>query len=472
MASAVSFSRTKPLPLEIAKALPNNMDAERALLGAILIDNAVLKKAAADVTAADFYTMASAGLSDNGRIFLAMIALEHEKKPIEFLTIADHLQADGVLSAYIASLTDGVARVSNVEHYAKIIREKSLLRQLIHKTNALQQKALEGGAQPDELFSDFELFAKESVSKGRTGHNPVDLLDLLTMEMPARSYVLDPILPVKAIAELYAWRGSGKTYVAMEMAHCIAAGLADCFGVWFIPEKRPVMYVDGEMNREDLQERALQIARGHKMELPGREFLRMIAADLENVPPQIMTADGRRRIEDHLRGGELIILDNLSTLQSTGTERETEEWAVTQDWLLSLRRRGFTSMFLHHAGKDGKQRGTSNREDVVNLVISLRKPSDYDEGEGLRCEIFFEKIRGKAKGSGVHPFELKLETDEQNGAVWQRRPLKALITKRAIEMLGAGMRERDIAEELRISRWTVYRLKKKLEVDPLASFEE
>ena len=214
----------------------------------------------------------------------------------------------------------------------------------------------------------------------------------------------------------------------------------------------------------------MQIARVHGMtSVPQRGQLRLIAADLEEVAPQIVTPDGRRRIEDHLRGGEVIVLDNLSTLQYTGTERETEEWSITQDWLLSLRRRGFTSIFLHHAGKDGKQRGTSNREDVVNLVLGLRKPADYSQDEGLRCEIYFEKVRGKATGIAVQPFELKLETDSESGCTWLRRPLKQIIMRRAFEMLGAGMRPNDIADDLHLSRYQVYRLKKKFDADPLAS---
>jgi hypothetical protein len=472
VASAVPFRRTSStLSPEIREALPHNPDAERVLLEAILIDNALLKKVRPIVRAEDFFTPSKSALSDNGRIFLAMIALNDEQTPIELISLKDYLKADQVLTAYIASLASGSARVSNIEYYAEMIREKSLLRLLIHKTDDLQQKAIQNNTKPAELISDFELFTKETGHRGRLDHTGTDLLDLLMMDLPPRSYVLDPILPVKAIAEVYAWRGSGKTFITMEMAVCIASGLPTCFDVWSIPEKRPVLYVDGEMNREDLQERAQQIAKGHGMRLPDRGDLRWIAADLEEVPPQIVTADGRRRIEDHLRGGELIILDNLSTLQYTGTERETEEWAVTQDWLLSLRRRGFTSIFLHHAGKDGKQRGTSNREDVVNLVLGLRKPADYSQDEGLRCEVYFEKVRGKATGPAVQPFELKLETDEK-GCSWLRRPLKQIIAQRAFQMLAAGMRPNDIADDLHMSRWQVYRLKKKYDADPLAPADE
>ena len=471
--STVPFSRSRSISLE--KTLPQNLDAERSVLGAILLDNEALKIAMRFLKANDFAHVSNSSLSLNGKIYLAMLRLYEDGKPIEPLTLIEHLQARDDFAALIAGLADGIPRVSNVEHYCKLVREKSLLRQLAHKTQDIQERALEGNVRPDELITDLELFTKECTGIGRLTHSPVDVQDLLTMDLPEREYILVPIFPTKGIAELYAWRGSGKTFVALDIAHSVASGMPNCFGangVWEIPKARPVLYVDGEMNREDLQERLQQIARAHGTPA-SKGFLRFIASDLEDkIPPQIITSDGRRRIEDHLRGGELLILDNLSSLQSTGSERETEEWAVTQEWLLALRRAGYHTMFLHHAGKDGKQRGTSNREDIVNLVITLRRPADYTQEDGLRCEVYLEKIRGRAIGVAVQPFELKLQTDERNAVVWLRRPLKQIIAKRAFEMLAAGMRPNDIADDLHLSRYQVYRLKKKFDADPLAPAEE
>lgn len=448
------------------KPFPANLDAERSVLGAILLDNRVLKAAAEIVNSADFFHPSNSNLSVNGRIFFAMLRLEKENKPIDLLTLTDHLKADGELAAYVASLVDGFPRSVNVEHYAKMVREKSLLRAVIHKTDDLQRRAFDGGTSIEDLYTEFELFSK-SATTVRAGHKPIDLPELCSMAMSPRTFVLDPILPVKSIAMLYSWRGGGKTFFLIEITYSIASGAGNVF-CWDIPQARPVLYVDGEMDSTELQERVRQIVVAHETKMPEPGMMRFITPDLEEHTPEIITAEGRRRIEDQLKGGELVILDNLSSLIPSGEERETEDWAIVQEWLLKLRRCGFTTLFAHHAGKGGGQRGTSNREDVLNLVINLRRPADYTPEDGLRAEVHFEKIRGRASGSAVQPFELKLESDQNGRACWTRRPLKLMLEKQVLEMFTAGDKDRDIAEVMRLNRFQVYRLRKKFERGQLA----
>jgi KaiC/GvpD/RAD55 family RecA-like ATPase len=452
------------------KPLPQNLDAEKSLLGSVLVDNAALKAAAEIVNSADFFHPSNVDLSTNGRIFLAMLRLEKEKQPIELLTLVDQLKADNELAAYVASLATGVPRVSNVKHYATMVREKSLLRAVIHKTDDLQRRAWDGGTPIGDLFTEFELFSK-SATTARAGHTPVDLPELCAMALSPRTFVLDPILPVKSIAMLYSWRGSGKTFFLLELTYSVASGAGNVF-CWDIPEARPVLYIDGEMDSTELQDRVRQIVVAHETKMPKPGMMRFITPDLEERTPEIITAEGRRRIEDQLKGGELVILDNLSSLIPSGEERETEDWAIVQEWLLKLRRCGFTTLFAHHAGKGGGQRGTSNREDVLNLVINLRRPADYTPEDGLRAEVHFEKIRGRVNGSAVQPFELKLELDQDGRACWTRKPLKLMIEKQVLEMFTAGDKDRDIAEVMRLNRFQVYRLRKKFERGQLAQADD
>ena len=448
------------------KPLPHNPEAERSLLGAILLDPVFLKESEEVITASDFFKPRDSELSTNGRIFLAMQNLRKQKKPIDLVTVTDQLKADNELAAYVASLADGMPRPSNVKHYAKMVREKALLRSVIYKTDEIQRRAWEGGTPLEDLFTEFELFSK-SATTARSGHSPVDLPDLCSMSMSPRTFILEPILPVKSIAMLYSWRGSGKTFFTLELTYSIAVGAGNVF-CWDIPQARPVLYVDGEMDSTELQERVQQIVIAHESKFPEPGMMRFITPDLEERTPEIITADGRRRIEDQLRGGELLILDNLSSLIPSGEERETEDWAIVQEWLLKLRRCGFTTLFCHHAGKGGGQRGTSNREDVLNLVINLRRPADYSPEDGLRAEVHFEKIRGRAAGRAVQPFEIKLETDENGRACWTRKPLKELVERQVFEMFTAKEKDRDIGEILHLTRYQVYRLRKKFERGQLA----
>jgi hypothetical protein len=444
------------------KPLPNNPDAERAVLGAVVLDPGALKIAGEILTASDFFHPSTASMSINGRIYLAMLALEKQKRPVDLVTLDEQMKlSDGVERAYLHKIADDIPKVSNVKHYATIVREKSLRRAMIYKTDELQRRAWESGDSIEEVYNEIELFLR-SARPAHTGHKTVDLTELLTMELKPRTFVLDPILPVKGIAMLYAWRGSGKTFFLLELTYSIACGAGNCFA-WSVPERRPVLYVDGEMDSTELQERARAIFGSHDGAIPEKGMYRFITPDLEEVAPEILTADGRRRIEDKLRGGELIILDNLSSLIPVGEERETEDWAIVQEWLLKLRRCGYTTLFAHHAGKGGGQRGTSNREDVLNLVMNLRRPADYTPEDGLRAEVHFEKLRHRAIGEAVQPFELKLETDEHGRACWTRKPLKELIEKQAFQMFAAGMNNREISEDLKLNRFQVYRLKKKFE---------
>jgi putative DNA primase/helicase len=73
------------------------------------------------------------------------------------------------------------------------------------------------------------------------------------------------------------------------------------------------------------------------------------------------------------------------------------------NWLLRLRRKGVAVLLIHNAGVNGKQRGTSRREDALDLVIGLRRPADYSSEQGARFEVHIEKARtlvGVRKGMG------------------------------------------------------------------------
>jgi len=63
-------------------------------------------------------------------------------------------------------------------------------------------------------------------------------------------------------------------------------------------------------------------------------------------------------------------------------------------WALAMGRAGKSVLFVHHSGKGGGQRGTSRKEDVLDTVIALRRPTDYAPEQGARFEIHFEKARG------------------------------------------------------------------------------
>lgn len=137
------------------RTLPHNLEAERSVLGAILLHNDAFNLAAEVIDSKDFYRDA------HRRIFEGMVALAERGQAIDLVTLKDELARGGELDevggpAYIAALVDGVPRSTNVEHYARIIKEKSTLRNLIFSANKIIAAAYEGGEEADVILDQAE----------------------------------------------------------------------------------------------------------------------------------------------------------------------------------------------------------------------------------------------------------------------------------------------------------------------------
>jgi putative DNA primase/helicase len=283
--------------------------------------------------------------------------------------------------------------------------------------------------------------------------------ELLMMEIPEREMLLAPIIPAKGLVEFYSKRGVGKTFVALCIAYAVASGGA--YLRWQAPAPRRVLVVDGEMPLVTLKERLASIALSSVTEPPSPEYIRIIAADHQEFGiPDLSTKEGVEALEEHIADGvDLVILDNLSTLCRGGKENESESWVPIQEWILSLRRRGISVVFVHHAGKGGAQRGTSKREDVLDTVVVLRHPDDYSPSEGARFEVHLDKARG-VYGEQAQPFEAQLTTNN-DVMTWTMRDLENVEVQRAADLKGEGFSVRDIATELGLSKSRVDRLLKK-----------
>src|SRR3954462_15084697 len=159
------------------RTLPHNLEAERSVLGAILVHNDAFNLAAQVVEPADFYRDA------HRRIYDKMISLNERNNAIDFITLKEELARAGDLDevggpAYVAALADGVPRSANVEYYARIVKEKSTLRSLIHSANKILTEAYEGEQEPDLLLDEAEraIFA---IAEDRIRAGFVPLRDLV-----------------------------------------------------------------------------------------------------------------------------------------------------------------------------------------------------------------------------------------------------------------------------------------------------
>jgi hypothetical protein len=443
-------------PTDNYRRLPSNLEAERAVLGAVLLDNACL---ASLTTAAPEHFF----LHQHQIIARTMKAMGDENIPIDLVTLMEALERAAQLEAaggiaYISQLADGLPRSSNTEHYARIVREKSDLRAVAYGAQAIEQAALDPEANPVELAARLQNLADGVTRSPQQRLKCVTAQEMLELELPQREMLLAPVLPTQGLAMLYSKRGLGKTYMSLSIAYAVASG--DEFLGWQAPRPRPVLFVDGELPAATLKDRLAAVTQGmSRTAKPG--MLRLITPDLQaGAFPDLATREGQALVENALGDAEFVILDNLSALCVSGKENEGESWLPVQRWALRLRQRGVSVLFVHHAGKGGAQRGTSRREDLLDVVINLRHPADYNPAEGLRCEVHYEKCRG-FYGQDAKPFEVKMETGINGAAIWTKRDLEDVVEVNAAEMFEGGATVRQVAQELGISPAKAGRIRKR-----------
>jgi putative DNA primase/helicase len=302
---------------------------------------------------------------------------------------------------------------------------------------------MEAGRPPVEVLA--ELTAAPAPISPKRELRPLSMVEFLNLPAKPRQTLLAPWLPREGLAMVYAPRGLGKTWLASHVAWAVATG--GTFLNWRADRPARVLCVDGEMPAADLQRRFETIRKSSGLTtIP--DTLRILPAALEETGlPDLGTADGRAALDACVGDAELVVLDNLSTLLRSGRENESDDWGAFQGWLLGHRRQGRTILLIHHAAKGGQQRGTSRREDALDVVIALRKPDDYSPDQGARFEVNFEKAR-HLSGPDVRPFEARMDSS----GVWH---VTELSTDREGDRLAAlaasGMTQRAIADEMGMS---------------------
>ena len=136
----------------LRKLPPHSIEAEESVLGGVLLDNHALDRALEFVVPDDFYREV------HRKIMRAMLDLNQRSEPIDLVTLADTLKVRGELqdiggAAYLAELADKVPTAANVAYYARLVRQKSVLRSLIHTATEIATRGYESGADVD-LFLD------------------------------------------------------------------------------------------------------------------------------------------------------------------------------------------------------------------------------------------------------------------------------------------------------------------------------
>jgi putative DNA primase/helicase len=278
--------------------------------------------------------------------------------------------------------------------------------------------------------------------------------ELLGMELPEREALLVTAggLPVMRRQDLWMIagpRGSAKTWVLGSLAVASVTG-GHCL-LWRFPQRKRCLIVDGEMPARALQDRLRLLAAG--ADLSG---LTVLAQDLQDPPlASLASPEGQAALEPHLERIDLLLLDTRSTLIGSPGENDSDEWYPVQQWLLDLRRRGISVVMAEHTGRNGLPRGTSRREDVLDVVLVLRRPADYKAEEGARVDLRWSKARGLTDDV-VTPCEARLVV-ENGRAEWAVREVASRDFDAAVDMFAEGASPGDVASDMGVSRATAYR---------------
>jgi putative DNA primase/helicase len=286
----------------------------------------------------------------------------------------------------------------------------------------------------------------------------LDEAEFLGLTFPKRDVLLRPWLPQASLCMIHAQRGEGKTWFALSVGKALANG-EDLLG-WPCARRARVLYVDGELPGDFLQQRISQFPRSESglfHVLCRDEFLRKKLA-----MPDLGDAEGRDELDRIIRQcqPDVVILDSISTLVRSGVENEAESWAPIQDWLMQHRWDGRTIILVHHEGKNKKPRGSSKREDVLDTMIRLAKKDDQFTGDESVFELTFTKARDFC-GDDAAPMLIKLAVEDSQ-VTWTHEKARDARVETILEMHNAGMKAKDIAKEVGVTPGRVSQIIKEL----------
>ncbi|MGN0917240.1 MAG: AAA family ATPase [Candidatus Enterousia sp.] len=223
------------------------------------------------------------------------------------------------------------------------------------------------------------------------GFRVMSMAEFLDHELPPIEFLLYPLIPQNGVSLLYAERGAGKTFMAMAIAIAAASGFD--FLNFKAEKPRRVLYIDGEMDAREMQDRFNLLIAGFESE--GKEVIRdnitLFLSGLQDnaTMPDLATPAGQRQVEIYAKNADLIIVDNIFSLYTAGRENDADSWVKYNEWSRKMRAMGKSILWLHHTGKDKTRgpRGSSAIESILNTSISLEVSHIHQASDGAIPQI-------------------------------------------------------------------------------------
>jgi replicative DNA helicase len=426
-----------PQETALEKIPPQNVDAEMAVLGSMLIDEDAISAATEILTAEYFYK------ESHRKVFEAIVTLYNANKAVDLITLTDELKRVGMLDeiggvSFLTSLANAVPTAANINHYVSIVKEKNILRTLINNSTKIISLCYENEGNIDELVDSAEKLIFE-VSDRKAKGSYISLKDIIKDSIETIDRLYQKKEHVTGIPTGYidfdiktaGLQSSDLIVVAGRPSmgkSALALGIAEYAGV---VEKIPLAMFSLEMSKEQLVQRMLCAhakVDAHKVRtgyLATSDWPRLTAAagKLSESPifiddtPAISVMELRakaRRLKAH-HDIKLIILDYLQLMRGTTTSAESRQQEISEisRSLKALARelsvpviaisqlsRAVESRTDHRPQlSDLRESGAIEQDaDVVVLILREEYYNPTPENQGI-AEIIIAKQRNGPVGS-------------------------------------------------------------------------
>ena len=334
------------------KSLPSNIEAECSILGAIMLDNAVYHQAIKLLRREDFF------LDSHRRIFDKMVRLTERCSPIDLITLTDELRRAREFekiggATYIAALIDGVPRTDNIEPYAKIVKQKAVLRAFIAVTNIAIQDAFDEEDEPEIIIGnhlnrvdEIRTSIESNSMRGRLLH-----ANDLASEPPVE-WLIDNEIPQGGLTVLYGPSGAGKSFVALDYALRVA-------------QFAPVVYIAAE-GASGYTSRTNAWTTFNK-QTTGRLHFWLDAVQMLNARAVAAFLREVAKLQP-----AFVIVDTLARSMIGGDENSAKDMGLFVDGCARIQKTGAAVMALHHTPwNSARLRGSSALYGAADSIIEL-----------------------------------------------------------------------------------------------------
>ncbi|HEY6394038.1 MAG TPA: replicative DNA helicase [Candidatus Binataceae bacterium] len=410
--------------LAFVKGLPANLDAERFVLGSILLNDSLYLQVAGAVEPEDF------SLEKHRRIFARMKDLYDRAEKIDRVTLTNELMKQGQLESvdgmtYLLSLDEGLPEIVNLESYIRIVKDKATLRKLIFSAQAVIDRCLNAGEEPDEILAS----AEETLLKlgEARSHDQLASPASIVQKFPGGvNAFLDPSQRLRGLStgfkrfdemtgglnggELFilaARPSMGKTALALNIAQHVATH----------PRiRKPVAVFSLEMSSSSLLTRLLCAAarvdqhkfRAGFLNVEERRKLQFALADLTEAPLYLDDSAGvnlmdvhaklRRMKNDH--GLSLVVIDYLQLMSSRGRieNRNQEVSAISRGLKLMAKDLDVPFLVLSQLSRASETRPGDHKPQLSDLRDSGSIEQDADLVAFIYREEVYKKDREDVKG--------------------------------------------------------------------------